>query len=47
MTGKVIQVQNHLTGGMAAFNLSAVAKGSYHIRISDGTVQRIARIVKL
>ncbi len=47
MTGKVIQIQSKITGSIQIFDLSTVAKGSYHIRISDGTIQRIARIVKL
>lgn len=47
MTGKVIQTQLKLSGSQGVFDLSAVAQGSYQIRISDGTVQRIARIVKL
>ena len=47
MTGKVIQTQLNITGSEGVFDLSRVAKGSYHIRISDGTIQRIARIVKL
>ena len=47
MTGKVIQTQNNISGSIGVFNLSSVAKGSYQIRISDGTIQRIARIVKL
>lgn len=47
MTGKVIQTQNNITGSEGVFDLSAVAKGSYQIRISDGTIQRIARIVKI
>lgn len=47
MTGKMIQTQNTISGSISVFDLSAVAKGSYQIRISDGTLQRIARIVKL
>lgn len=47
MTGKIIQTQNNISGSIGVFDLSRVAKGSYQIRISDGTVQRIARIVKL
>lgn len=47
MTGKVIQIQKNSTGSEGIFDLSTVAKGSYQIRISDGTIQRIARIVKL
>ena len=47
MTGKVIQTQNNITGSEGVFDLNTVAKGSYQIRISDGTIQRIARIVKL
>jgi lysyl endopeptidase len=47
MTGKVIQTQKNITGSEGIFDLNKVAKGSYHIRISDGTIQRIARIVKL
>lgn len=47
MTGKVIQTQKNITGNEGVFDLRTVAKGSYHIRISDGTIQRIARIVKL
>ena len=47
MTGKVILTQHNISGNSAVFDLSSVAKGSYQIRISDGTIQRIARIVKL
>jgi|GEM_PF-1561256 len=47
MTGKIIQTQQKIKGSEGIFDLSNVAKGSYHIRISDGTIQRIARIVKL
>lgn len=47
MTGKVILTQNHNPNDLVSFDLSRVAKGSYQVRISDGSVQRIARIVKL
>lgn len=47
MTGKIIQTQQNIKGSEGVFDLSTVAKGSYQIRISDGTIQRIARIVKL
>lgn len=47
MTGKVIFMQNHSPNNLVIFDLSRVAKGSYQVRISDGSVQRIARIVKL
>lgn len=46
MTGKVIQVQKNLKSE-GVFDLRTVAKGSYQVRISDGTTQRIERIVKL
>lgn len=47
MTGKIIRTQHTISGGVTVFDLNTVAKGSYQIRISDGTVQRMARIVKL
>ncbi len=47
MTGKIIRAQHTISGSVAVFDLSSIAKGSYQIRISDGTIQRIARIVKL
>ncbi len=47
MTGKRIQIQHTISGGISVFDLSTVAKGSYQIRISDGTLQRMERIVKL
>ena len=47
MTGKIIQTRNTISGNVTVIDLSNVAKGSYQVRISDGTIQRIARIVKL
>jgi lysyl endopeptidase len=47
MTGKVIQTQKQLTDALGVFDLRNIAQGSYQVRISDGTIQRIVRIVKL
>ena len=47
MTGKVLQVQNKIMSTEGIFNLTPLAKGSYQLRITDGVVQRVARIVKL
>ncbi|MNV08783.1 Protease 1 precursor [compost metagenome] len=47
MTGKVLQVQNKIMNPEGIFDLTPLAKGSYQLRITDGVVQRIARIVKL
>ncbi|MNY14697.1 hypothetical protein D3C86_1478830 [compost metagenome] len=46
MTGKVIQIQKNLENE-GTLDLRTVAKGSYQVRITDGTTQRIERIVKL
>ncbi len=47
MTGKVLQVQNKIMDQEGTFNLTGLAKGSYQLRITDGVVQRVERIVKL
>ncbi|AEA43584.1 GEVED domain-containing protein [Fluviicola taffensis] len=47
MTGKILQTQKQLTSNTGVFDLRNLAQGSYQLRITDGTIQRIARIVKL
>lgn len=47
MTGKVLQVRNKIMDHTGTFDLSNLAKGSYQLRITDGVVQRVERIVKL
>lgn len=47
MTGKVLQVQNKIMDQLGTFDLTRLAKGSYQLRITDGVVQRVERIVKL
>jgi lysyl endopeptidase len=47
MTGKVIQVQQQITESEVVFDLRNIAPGSYQLRMTDGTIHRIARIVKL